>query len=108
MKCGIFVKIQKNKLVMFVPFVNKDFRNTWANRIIVDAPGNDLKEYGDRKKDALVDLGKRSAAEKEKLIEDRSRWWANGNIICNEYKGDSDDSNQWWADHFLLVDATRI
>lgn len=95
MKCGIFVKIQDNKLVMFIPFVNKDFRNTWANRIIVDAPGNDLKEYVDRKKDALVDLGKRSAAEKEVLIEDRSRWWANGNIMCNV------DSEGFWGDNYL-------
>ena len=30
---------------------------------------------------------------------DKADWWANGNIICNEYKkGD----NQWWGDHFIL------
>ena len=39
------------------------------------------------------------------LVFERCRW-ANGNIICNEYKGDSEDSNQWWADHFLLVGVT--
>jgi hypothetical protein len=80
---------------MFVPFVNKDFRNKWATLIKVDAPNDDLKEYLARKKEVLLDLGKRSAAEKEVLIEDRSRWWANGNIICNV------DSDDFWGDNYL-------
>jgi hypothetical protein len=32
MKCGLFVMIRRNRLVMFVPFVNKDYRNTWGER----------------------------------------------------------------------------
>ena len=36
MKCGIFCAIRKNRLVMFVPFVNKDYRNTWSEGFPVE------------------------------------------------------------------------
>lgn len=29
MKCGVYVKIRNNALVMFVPFCNLEYRNTW-------------------------------------------------------------------------------
>jgi hypothetical protein len=34
---GIFVKIKANKLCMFVPFANAQYRNTWGNVLEVTA-----------------------------------------------------------------------
>ena len=31
MKCGILVMIRDNKLVLFCPFVNKDYTNNWGD-----------------------------------------------------------------------------
>jgi hypothetical protein len=38
----------------------------------------------------------------ENVEKDRFKWWANGNIICNELVKDDDKANmQYWGDHFL-------
>ena len=38
----------------------------------------------------------------ENVDPDKSKWWANGNIICNELTKDADKENmQYWGDHFL-------
>jgi len=34
MKCGIFVMIRDNKVVIFCPFVNKDYKNTWGENTL--------------------------------------------------------------------------
>jgi len=34
MKCGIFVMIRDNKVVIFCPFVNKDYKNTWGEKTL--------------------------------------------------------------------------
>ena len=38
MRCGIFVKIRGGKLVMFVPFANDGYINTWAEEMEVSCP----------------------------------------------------------------------
>jgi hypothetical protein len=38
MRCGIFVLIRANALAMFVPFVNKDYTNTWSASLTVEEP----------------------------------------------------------------------
>lgn len=35
MRCGIFVMIRRGELKMFVPFVNKDYRNMWGAAMTV-------------------------------------------------------------------------
>lgn len=35
-KFGIYVRIQNNKLTMFVPFNNQDFKNNWSHLIKID------------------------------------------------------------------------
>lgn len=38
----------------------------------------------------------------ENIEKDRYKWWANGNIICNELVKDEDKAQmQYWGDHFL-------
>lgn len=39
MRCGIFVMIRSNKLVVFCPFVNKDYHNMWKDALQVDSIG---------------------------------------------------------------------
>ena len=34
MKCGIFVMIRNNKVVIFCPFVNRDYKNTWGKNTL--------------------------------------------------------------------------
>ena len=44
MRCGIFVMIRRRKVVMFVPFVNHHYRNTWSKFLTIDH-GNTLDSY---------------------------------------------------------------
>ena len=92
MKCGILVMIRNNNLVIFAPFVNKDYRNTWGNvDTLIDGS---LERYY---------MEKEEYYRAENIINDRMKWWANGNIICNEdEKPSNTSSNQYWSDHFLF------
>ena len=92
MKCGILVMIRNNNLVIFAPFVNKDYKNTWGHlETLVEGS---LEKYY---------MEKEVYYRAENIITDRSKWWANGNIICNEDEKPSANSpNQWWSDHFLF------
>uniref|UniRef100_A0A6V2ELU9 Glycosyl transferase CAP10 domain-containing protein n=2 Tax=Ditylum brightwellii TaxID=49249 RepID=A0A6V2ELU9_9STRA len=92
MKCGIFVMIRNGELRIFAPFVNGDYRNTW---------GDILKLEGDDSLDTYY--SKKAGLYREEQVErDRFKWWANGNIICNELTQDKDKTAmQYWGDHFL-------
>ena len=99
MKCGIYVMIRNNEVVIFCPFVNKDYKNNWGSALQLDSVNNSQNAYYNEKKKHYRD---------ESII-DRDKWWANGNIICNE--DDRTDMNlehqkvstsQWWGDHFLF------
>jgi hypothetical protein len=93
MRCGILVSIRKGKIVLFAPFVNKDYTNNWGNRPEVDSEDGTLDKYYAMKES------------REKFLYDKSKWWANGNIICNVYDNDGEGSSsatQWWGDHFLF------
>lgn len=100
MKCGIFLMIRNNQVVMFVPFVNKGYRNTWSDVLKVDSADGKVSTY-------TKDKASYYGYEEENLLE-KSQWWANGNIICNTYGGKEGDENgpsavQYWGDHFLLA-----
>ena len=92
MKCGIYVMIRDGKLRIFAPFANSEYRNTWGDKLTLEGDGS-LDTYYSRK----------SGRSREEQIEhDRSKWWANGNIICNELAKEEDkDKMQHWGDHFL-------
>lgn len=92
MKCGIYVMIRNGKLRIFCPFTNSDYRNSWSNALTIEGDGS-LNTYYSRK----------AGLYREENIEaDMSKWWANGNIICNEISKDQDMSKlQHWGDQFL-------
>jgi len=94
MKCGIYVMIRNNEPVIFCPFVNKHYKNTWSDVLELDCPDNTPESY--------LDIKERFTR-RENFI-DKSEWWANGNIICNEHTkhNESKESSQWWGDHFLF------
>lgn len=92
MKCGIYVMIRNGKLRIFCPFTNSDYRNTWSKALTIEGDGS-LNTYYTRK----------AGLYREENVEpDLSKWWANGNIICNELSKDQDTSKmQHWGDQFL-------
>jgi len=105
MKCGIYVMIRNGKLRIFAPFVNVDYRNTWSDHLRIE---------GDGTLDTYYTL-KAGHSREEQIEPDRSKWWANGNIICNELSKSGDVStSQHWGDHFLaplrdmLGEAARL
>lgn len=105
MKFGIYVMIRNGKLRIFAPFVNDNYRNVWADQLRLEGDGA-LDTYYTQK----------AGLYREEQIEpDRSKWWANGNIICNELTKLEDKSkSQYWGDHFLaplrdmLGEAARL
>jgi hypothetical protein len=92
MKFGIFVMIRNGGLRIFAPFVNTEFRNAWADHLRIEGDGT-LDTYYSQK----------AGLYREEQIEaDRSKWWANGNIMCNELTKETDlTQSQHWGDHFL-------
>ena len=83
MKCGIYVMIRNNQVVIFSPFVNKHYTNNWGSALAVDSVDGTLESYY---------ATKRESYRPEEII-DRSQWWANGNIICNEHEASSSASS---------------
>lgn len=92
MKCGIYVMIRNGKLRIFASFVNSDYRNAWGDKLKLEGD-NSLDSYYSRKSGQYRE---------EQVEQDRFKWWANGNIICNELTKEEDkDKMQYWGDHFL-------
>jgi hypothetical protein len=91
MKCGIYVMIRNGKVRIFCPFTNSDYRNTWSQHLTLETGSVD-QYYGN----------KSGAYREENVDPDMSKWWANGNIICNELSQDADkEKMQYWGDQFL-------
>ena len=94
MKCGIFVMIRDHKLRIFCPFVNSDYRNSWGDKLVLEGDGS-LDTYYTQKA---------GECREEAIEKDKSKWWANGNIICNELSKPEDKNvTQYWGDHFLAA-----
>jgi len=92
MKCGIFVMIRNGQLRIFAPFVNSNYRNTWGDSLTLEGDGT-LESYY---------AAKAGLYRREDIEKDKSMWWANGNIICNELcKPEDKGQMQYWGDHFL-------
>lgn len=89
MRCGVFVLIEDNQLRMFVPFVNRDYQNNWSKYLTSDP--SPLEDYFRLK-------GRYYRKENILPVE---RWWANGNIICNEESRPGERHSQVWGDNLL-------
>ena len=81
MRSGIFVSFRKGELSMFVPFVHKDYVNSWDRFFEIE--GGSIEAYAQIKRT------------REKYIPSVAKWWANGNIICNVA------SPTYWGDSYL-------
>lgn len=98
MRCGIYVMIRAGQLRMFVPFVNKDYTNTWSEALRWKSPSGDLGQdvagYYEQKE--------RAGGRRENVIPDVAQWWANGNIVCNEHCPPGVAHSQYWGDQLLV------
>jgi hypothetical protein len=99
MKCGIYVMIRNNEVVIFCPFVNKHYKNNWGQALQLDVSNGQQDTYYNEKKNHY----------REENILHYTSWWANGNIICNEddrtqnaMDHDKITTPQWWGDQFLF------
>jgi hypothetical protein len=113
MRCGIYVMIRNNQVCIFAPFVNKDYSNNWADVDTVYGQGLKLESADGSISSYYAE--KEQHYRKENVLKDKSQWWANGNIICNEHekpedssaasvgnKGKNESTSQYWGDQFLL------
>ncbi|CAM9228787.1 unnamed protein product [Ectocarpus fasciculatus] len=89
MRCGILVVIRNKRLVVFAPFANKDYTNDWDGALGVKE--ETLQDYYRKKEESY---------RKENVIQGVDKWWANGNIICNEHQRPRETHSQYWGDHF--------
>ncbi|KAL4151888.1 hypothetical protein PRNP1_008825 [Phytophthora ramorum] len=94
MRCGIFVMIRRRRVVIFAPFANKDYENNWGHNVTFDSSDGSMFAYY-REKQRYY--------RRENIIPDVNKWWANGNIICNEHcrYRNKEDETQYWGDQFL-------
>ncbi|ETV78772.1 hypothetical protein, variant 1 [Aphanomyces astaci] len=94
MRCGILVMIRNGRVVLFAPFANKDYENNWSEFLKFDSDDGTFEAYYGEK---------RNHYRRENIIRDVRKWWANGNIICNEHCKDSrrHEETQYWGDQFL-------
>jgi len=91
-RCGIFVKITAGRLALFIPFVNPDFTNKWkeAGTLKFSLDGKTAVSHR-----AYLDAKNKWLRWPEDLIEDPSKWWSNGAVICNVAPPNG------WGDAFL-------
>lgn len=84
-KKGVFVKIEDNKLVTFLPFDNVHFNNEWYDRVKVDPKYKDVKAFIDQ---SSIIAGYRPI----KKIKPVDEWVANNSIIRFDYQEVSDNN----------------
>lgn len=93
-RCGIFVKIHRRSVCMFVPFANEDFQNSWSHCISFDSSDGSMDAYYKEKQ---------STYRPENILPNKARWWNNGWVIDNEMArlGHSQGTSPVWMDFFL-------
>ena len=65
MRCGIFVMIRNNEVVIFCPFLNRHYRNTWGNALKVQSADGSIESYYEEKSHHY---------RKENYLRDMSEW----------------------------------
>ena len=71
-RAAVYCLVVGNRLALFAPFANAEFRNDWSGDMVT-SPRN-LREF-------LVTAAARFWP--EDVLQDPSRWWDNGSLICN-------------------------
>lgn len=79
---AIYINIQDNELIQFIPFANKNYKNNWSDNIKFDYVNN-LKDYIKIKHS------------KQRYINNKAYWWLNASIVNNEQRPDV------WGNHSL-------
>jgi hypothetical protein len=44
-RCGVVVMIRRRRVVLFAPFANKDFENTWGDQLQFDSSDGSMHQY---------------------------------------------------------------
>lgn len=86
MRCGIVTVIRQSRVVLFAPFANEFYRNTWARQACF-AAGQCISDFGatrtyDEAKAKVWAPPLRNCASTR--LEDPTTWWANAGVVCNE------------------------
>jgi hypothetical protein len=88
-KKGIYVKIQNNKLKIFLPFSNAKYRNEWGNRIVIDK--RKYKDIDDFIK-FIYSLESRKFNPKY-VNKFTNSWYANNYLLRHEFPIVENDTN---------------
>ena len=102
LKKGIFVKIQDNKLKVFLPFSKKGFVNEWGEKIKIDPKYGNMYNF-------LTYINK-MAGKKYKVSVNRfpDNWYANNCLIRSEYPvSEGDTNNSEMSDMFKVLCLNR-
>lgn len=86
-RSGIYVKIENNKLIAFIPFANRYFTNNWYKNISFVNSKN-LKEFAFNRR--------KFYRYKKYYMPKLKNWWANAYIVNNEIIQDV------WGQHSLI------
>ena len=102
-KKGTFVKIFKGKLMVFLPFSNKDFRNEWSHLIQHDPAHGTMDAF----------IGSIQKMEKrpfrpENVNRYRDSWYANNCLLRWEFPiQEGDTNNHMFSDMLICLAAER-
>lgn len=80
MRCGVFVSVRDGGVRAFVPFVNRQYTNTWHARAVLVDPRR--SERGREMKDVHAYMAILREPRAREVLSLR-RWWLNGATVCN-------------------------
>lgn len=112
---GIYVKILNNKIELFMPFENINFKNNWHQNIKFDIGDTGNIDYEDNNKSThhklikFIKIRKKIIKKINKYEYNTSSWHCNANIINNE-KYDINDNYKPHSifDYYNIINETLI
>ena len=101
-KKGIFVKIQNNKVKVFLPFSKKGFVNEWGDKINIDPKYGNMYNFMTH---INKTMGKRYKVNVNRFPDN---WYANNCLIRSEYPiNEGDTNNSEMSDMLNVLCANR-
>ncbi|TMW68756.1 hypothetical protein Poli38472_006224 [Pythium oligandrum] len=97
-RSGIFVMIRRRRVVVFAPFVNREYENTWGEQLQLDSSDGSVQQYHREKQ---------RHHGREEYETDARKWWNDGSAIhMDDLRGprgrDAAGKNpQYWDDYHL-------
>lgn len=88
-KKGIFVKIENNKLKVFLPFSKANFRNEWSHKIQVDPKFPTLNHFFR----FIAEMEGFYSFKEGSVNQNIDEWYANNCLVRSEYPLQEGDSN---------------